>query len=37
VADAFVLTLAHEAATATHGFSFKSSWNKPLKRNLSMV
>lgn len=37
VADAFLLTLADDAGAALTGRSYASSWNKPLKRNLSMV
>jgi len=32
LADAFVLTFASDAATVTHGTSWNSPWNKPLKR-----
>lgn len=34
VADSFVLTFASEAATALYGVGPKSSWSKPLKRNV---
>jgi phage terminase large subunit len=37
VADAFVLTFASDAATATYGFSATSSWKKPLRRNISGI
>jgi phage terminase large subunit len=33
-ADAFLLTLASDAATALYGVSARGSWNKPLRRNL---
>jgi len=34
VADSFVLTFASDAATALYGVGPKSSWSKPLKRNV---
>ena len=37
VADAFVLTFASDAATISHGTSFNSKWNKPLKRGIKLV
>jgi phage terminase large subunit len=41
VADAFVLTFASEPTTLFHGSgndrSWSSSWNEPIKRNLSVV
>jgi hypothetical protein len=37
VADAFVLTFAGNAATAMHGWSPASEWNKPLKRGLGGI
>jgi phage terminase large subunit len=37
IADALCLTFAHDAGTALTGQSYKSSWNTPLKRKLSMV
>jgi len=35
--DAFVLTLASDAAIGVHGRDYASDWKKPLKRNLSLV
>jgi len=35
--DAFVLTLASDAAIGAHGRDYASDWKKPLKRNLSLV
>jgi len=36
-ADAFVLTLASDAAIGVHGRDYASNWAKPLKRNLALV
>ena len=36
-ADAFILTLASEAVSATHGRDYVTAWNKPVKRNLALV
>ncbi len=37
IADAFLLTLASDAATLIHGSSYSTSWNQELKRNLGSV
>lgn len=37
LADAVVLTMAADAATAIYGVSARGSWNKPLRRNLKGV
>lgn len=34
LADSFVLTFAEEAVIGVHGAGVKSSWNKPLRRNV---
>jgi phage terminase large subunit len=36
-ADAFVLTLASDAAIGIHGRDYASNWAKPLKRGLALV
>lgn len=37
IADAVVMTMAADAATALYGVSSSGNWNKPLKRNLKGV
>lgn len=37
LADAFVLTFASDAATASYGVSYSSKWAKPLRRGLAVV
>lgn len=37
VADSFVLTFAEDLATLVHGSKGSSNWDKPLKRNISVV
>jgi len=37
LADAFVLTFASDAATASYGTNYNSKWAKPLRRNVSLV
>lgn len=37
VADAFLLTLASDAITASGTGGYASNWNKPLRRNIKGI